>query len=175
MQYCVFDLLYYDHQNLMNKPLIERKKILEKGLPAHNNIVYVQHLEDHGIEYFDLVKERDLEGIVLKEVNSKYLPGTRSNDWLKVINYKYENVYITGFRKKEFGLLLSFNDGSPAGLLEFMKPADRKIFYTEYKKYISKETNDYIYLEPTLKGLVKYRNLTKMGFLRIPSFENWIA
>lgn len=66
-------------------------------------------------------------------------------------------------------MLLSFNDGSPAGLLEFMKPADRKIFYTEYKKYISIETNDYIYLEPTLKGLVKYRNLTKKGFLRIPS------
>jgi len=173
IEYCVFDLLYYEHQNLMNKPLVERKRLLEKLLPVGNNIAFVQHIEGSGTEYFNMVKERDLEGIVLKRSDSTYNPGTRSRLWNKVINYQYENVYITGLRKKEFGLLLSFNDGSPAGLLEFIKPADKKVIYSEYRKHISKETEDYIYLTPHFQGLVKYRNLTKKGFLRIPSLERW--
>ncbi|MCM3130650.1 MULTISPECIES: hypothetical protein [Bacillales] len=134
---------------------------------------YVQHIEGHGSEYFELIKEQGLEGIVLKKADSIYRPGTRSENWLKVINYQYENVLITGLRKKEFGVLLSFEDGSPAGLMEFMKPSDRKKLYAEYKKFIRTETDDFIYLDPKLKGIVKYRNLTKKGYLRIPSFEKW--
>ncbi|UAL54410.1 MULTISPECIES: hypothetical protein [Metabacillus] len=59
--------------------------------------------------------------------------------------------------------------------MEFMKPADRKKLYAEYQKYVVNENNDFIYLEPKLKGVVKYRNLTQKGYLRIPSFEHWIA
>lgn len=175
IQYCVFDILYYKHENMMNKPLIERKMLLENILPTDNKIAYVQHIEGHGSQYFDLIKEQGLEGIVLKKADSKYRPGTRSDRWLKVINYQYENIWITGLRKKEFGVLLSFEDGSPAGVMEFMKPADRKKLYAEYKKYIRTETDDFIYLEPRLKGIVRYRNLTKKGYLRIPSFQEWIG
>ncbi|MDQ0859818.1 RNA ligase family protein [Bacillus sp. V2I10] len=175
IQYCVFDILYYKHENMMNKPLIERKTLLESILPTDNRIAYVQHIEGHGSQYFDLIKEQGLEGIVLKKADSKYRPGTRSDQWLKVINYQYENILITGLRKKEFGVLLSFEDGSPAGLMEFMKPADRKKLYAEYKKHIRTETDDFIYLDSKLKGVVKYRNLTKKGYLRIPSFEKWTA
>ena len=159
----------------MNKPLIERKILLESILPTDKRIAYVQHLEGHGSEYFNLVKEQGLEGIVLKKADSTYRPGTRSDKWLKVINYQYEHIFIAGLRKKEFGVLLSFEDGSPAGLMEFMKPEDRKKLYAEYKKYIRSESNDFIYLDPKLKGIVKYRNLTKKGYLRIPSFEGWTA
>ncbi|PAE17431.1 hypothetical protein CHH91_04250 [Virgibacillus sp. 7505] len=65
------------------------------------------------------LKEQSIEGVVLKKADSIYKPGTRSPNWLKVINYQYEDVCISGLRKKEFGLLLSFKDGSPAGILEF--------------------------------------------------------
>ncbi|MDQ0221109.1 ATP-dependent DNA ligase [Peribacillus cavernae] len=175
IQYCVFDDLYYKHENMMYKPLTERKALLESVLHTDDRIAYVQHIEGHGSQYFDLIKEQGLEGIVLKKADSKYRPGTRSDQWLKVINYQYENIWITGLRKKEFGLLLSFEDGSPAGLMEFMKPSDRKKLYAEYKKHIRTETDDFIYLDPKLKGMVKYRNLTKKGYLRIPSFEKWTS
>jgi DNA ligase 1 len=175
IQYCVFDLLYYKGENTMLKPLYERKALLEGILPTDDKIVYVQHLEGHGQQYFDLIKEQELEGIVLKKMDSIYSPGTRSDQWLKVINYQYTNIWVTGLRKNKFGVLLSFEDGSPAGIMEFMKPADRKRLYEEYRRYVRTETEDFIYLDPKLKGIVKYRNLTKKGYLRIPSFEQWIA
>lgn len=175
IQYCVFDLLYHKGENTMFKPLYERKALLEGILPTDDKIVYVQHLEGHGQQYFDLIREQELEGIVLKKMDSIYSPGTRSDQWLKVINYQYTDIWVTGLRKNKFGVLLSFKDGSPAGIMEFMKPADRKRLYEEYRKYVRTETEDFIYLDPKLKGIVKYRNLTKKGYLRIPSFEQWIA
>ncbi|MDQ0273480.1 ATP-dependent DNA ligase [Cytobacillus purgationiresistens] len=174
IQYCVFDVLFYKNKNVMSRTLIERKMMLEEFLPQNDQIVLVKYLAGHGLEYFNLVKEQGLEGIVLKKASSIYRPKSRSYNWLKVINYQHDEVYLTGLRKNNFGVFLSFNDGSPAGIMEFMKPEDRKILYSEYKKYAIRETKDFIFLEPRLKGKVKYRNLTRKGYLRIPSFEHWI-
>jgi DNA ligase-1 len=175
VQYCAFDILYYNGKSVMQRPLIERKELLEQVLPANDLFVFVRHFEGQGEALFNLIKEQALEGVVLKKADSIYKPGTRSPNWLKVINYQYEDIFITGLRKKEFGLLLSFKDGSPAGMLEFMKPGDKKIFYAAYKEHVSNESDDFIYLDPALSGTVKYRNLTKKGYLRIPSFEKWIV
>jgi DNA ligase-1 len=118
--------------------------LLQEVLPSNEHIVFVQHLEGHGEQYFNLVKEQGLEGIVLKRKDSKYSPATRFNDWLKVINYQYEDIIITGLRKSKFGVLLSFEDGSPAGIMEFMKPSDRKKLYSEFKRLFVDESSDYI-------------------------------
>ncbi|MEH7549891.1 MULTISPECIES: hypothetical protein [Bacillaceae] len=104
----------------------------------------------------ELIKQHELEG-----------------NWLKVINYQYEDVYISGLRKDEFGLLLIFENGNYAALMEFVSPANRKEFYKQYRDYIVEENDKFIYLDPKLKLKVKYRNLTKKGLLRIPSFVEW--
>lgn len=175
IQYCVFDIMFLGYENVMTKPLYERKRLLEGCLIQNENIVLVQHVQGAGIEYYNAVKERGLEGIVLKKANSIYRPDSRPNFWLKVINYQYKEIFISGLRKNKFGILLSFEDGRPAGVLEFMKPKDRKILYTLYRELIIKEDDKFIYLKPVLKGKVKYRNLTSKGLLRIPSFEQWIS
>ncbi|MCM3113844.1 hypothetical protein M3610_00890 [Neobacillus sp. MER 74] len=42
-----------------------------------------------------------------------------------------------------------------------------------YRAPIIKETDDFAYIAPI--GLrVKYRNLTKAGLLRLPSFVEWV-
>jgi DNA ligase 1 len=147
--------------------------LLEKIIPSDNpNIATVMWMQGNGCAYFDLVKQNDLEGIVLKKIdNSPYEIGKRSHSWLKVINYQYENCYITGLRKDEFGLLLSFLDGNPAGLIEFMPPDDRKKLYSMCK--VNSENDKFRFIEP-IKCRVKYRNLTKQGRLRIPSFVDWL-
>lgn len=80
--------------------------------------------------------------------------------------------WITGLRKGEFGLLLSFLDGKvkPAGIMEFMPPAERKNLYRQ--KQIVSEDDKFIFIVP-IECRVKYRNLTKSGYLRTPSFEGW--
>jgi DNA ligase 1 len=45
IQYCVFDILYYEEKSVMLKPLIELKELLERILPSNDLFVYVRHFE----------------------------------------------------------------------------------------------------------------------------------
>jgi DNA ligase 1 len=99
-------------------PLLDSKRLLEKVIPDDTSLITkVQYIDGHGSPFFDLVQQQGLEGIVLKRKDSRYEVGKRSNSWLKVINYQYEDLLITRLRKGEFGLLLSFLDGKPAGIM----------------------------------------------------------
>ncbi|PLR93206.1 ATP-dependent DNA ligase [Bacillus sp. T33-2] len=98
IQFCVFDIIYYKGKTV-TLPLLDRKQLLESVVTPTSEIVLVQWLQGNGVAYFDLVKQNDLEGIVLKRAASKYQVNKRSQDWLKVINYKYADAFITGLRK----------------------------------------------------------------------------
>lgn len=77
-----------------------------------------------GSDLFNLCKQQDLEGIVMKKADSTYQINKRSHDWLKVINYQYSDIVITGLRKNEFGVLVGIKEESKVrhmGLMEFMK------------------------------------------------------
>jgi DNA ligase 1 len=178
IQYCVFDAIYLNGKKVTHLPLIERKKLLDTILDPTEVITKVQWIYGRGIEYFNLVKEQDLEGIVMKKADSRYQLNKRSYDWLKVINYQYADAVITGIRKNEFGLLLGLENGGtikPAGIMEFMSPAAKRMFYDSYRDYILEENNQFIYLDPKIKCRVKFRNYTKDGKLRIPSFVEYIS
>ncbi|MED4227011.1 ATP-dependent DNA ligase [Neobacillus cucumis] len=174
ISYSVFDVIYYNDENITNLPLLDRKEILNELIyedtPLFNK---VQWIEGNALQYFQAIKHHELEGIVQKKADSNYQINKRSHDWLKVINYQYEDVYISGIRKDEFGLLLNFENGNYAGLLEFMPPVSRKDFYKQYRDYVIEENDKFVYLDPKIKAKVKYRNLTKKGLLRIPSFVEW--
>lgn len=175
ISFSVFDTIYFNGEKITSLPLIERKDVLKEIISEDTPLLNkVQWIEGNAEQYFELIKQHDLEGIVQKKANSKYQINKRSHDWLKVINYKYHNVYISGLRKDEFGLLLNFENGKYAGLMEFMAPQGRKEFYKQYREFIVEENDKIIYLNPQLKAKVKYRNLTKNGLLRIPSFVEWL-
>lgn len=168
LSYVVFDIIKYKGETVTRLPLTERKQLLDEVIPTDTSLIAkVKYIEGHGSAYFDLVQEQGLEGIVLKRKDSRYEVGRRSQAWLKVINYQYSDVVITGLRKGEFGLMLSFLDGKSAGVMEFMPPAERKNLYRQ--KQVISENEKYVIIEP-IKCKVKYRNLTKAGLLRIPSF-----
>ena len=172
IQLCVFDIVYYENKNVSYLPLIDRKELLDKIIPIDNPLITnVRWIYGNGTAYFNLVRANDLEGVVFKKTDSKYEIGKRSYSWLKLINYQYEDVYITGLRKDKFGLLLSFLDGSPAGLMEFMTPDAKKKLYSMCK--VKSQSDEFAFIEP-IKCQVKYRNLTSKGKLRIPSFVEWL-
>lgn len=172
IQYCVFDIIYYENKNVTSLLLPDRKEIVTKLIPQDSLVICnTRWIYGNGIDYYNAVKENQLEGIVLKKAHTKYEPGKRSYSWLKVINYQHEDIYITGLRKDKFGLLLSFLDGKSAGLMEFMSANIRKQFYSKYKT--RSESDKHVYIEP-IKCRVKYRNLTSKGKLRIPSFVEWL-
>ncbi|MBT2700251.1 ATP-dependent DNA ligase [Bacillus sp. ISL-40] len=172
--FVAFDVIQHKGERITNLPLLERKEVLAEILPEDNTLIAkTQFIEGHGEAYFDAVKTQALEGIVLKRKDSRYEVGKRSNSWLKVINYQYSDVYIVGYRKqpKEFGLLLSFDDGRYAGVMELGVPSLARQHV--YSKTVIREEKDFKFIDP-IRCRVKYRNLTKAGLLRLPSFVEWI-
>ena len=166
----VFDVVYYKGRKVSHLPLLDRKEILDEILPNDLPLITkVPSINGNGKALFDLVVQQSLEGIVMKKKDSRYAIGKRSHDWLKVINY--QSVEIAGFRKSEFGWLLRFPDGKPAGVMEIGVPEEaRKAVYQLTKSVGSKEANNYVIFNESPKCKVKYRALTKAGYLRLPSF-----
>lgn len=178
--FCAFDVVYLKGKKVSHLPLLERKGILNEILPKDLPLITkVLSIKGNGKALFDLVKQQQLEGIVLKKKDSNYKIGKRSSNWLKVVNYQYATVEIAGFRKSEFGWLLRFPDGKSAGLMELGVPADaRKAVYQFAKIVGCEEVNDYSYFlkgNGSLKCKVKFRELTKAGYLRLPSFVEFAS
>ena len=83
----VFDLLFYNGEDLMNRTMRERREMLEKIIVEQKNRVMLSKMVEINCpsELNDMalrVLGEGLEGLVLKETNSKYEPGMRH--WLKV-------------------------------------------------------------------------------------------
>jgi DNA ligase-1 len=82
----IFDLLSLDGRNLLDEPLIERKKLLEHvKWPGTLRVAPFMLLEER-VElepFFDQAASRRNEGLMLKDAASLYLPGKRGMSWLK--------------------------------------------------------------------------------------------
>jgi bifunctional non-homologous end joining protein LigD len=88
--FLAFDLVWLDHVDLRQTPLIERKNKLKKliDLSQCSEILYAQHVEGSGKLLFEEVCERNLEGIVAKRRMGTYA----EHGWLKIKNPKYTQV-----------------------------------------------------------------------------------
>jgi ATP-dependent DNA ligase len=83
-----FDLLWLDGKDLRDLPLLERKKILRSVLPQKSSSIgylgFIGHTRARRL--FELVKAKDLEGLVVKRKDGRYHPAVR---WFKVLNPQY--------------------------------------------------------------------------------------
>ena len=82
-----YDLLYHDQQEVLNQPLLERRKHLENVASKHGLSYSRQFSVQNASELRDLfqaARERGNEGIMLKKKESVYEFGQRKNSWLKV-------------------------------------------------------------------------------------------
>jgi ATP-dependent DNA ligase len=82
--YQVFDILYLDGHDLRGLPLIRRKEILRQILPAVPGLAICDHVEEGGLAFFDAAAKAGVKGMIAKDGASKYIPGSRSDCWLKV-------------------------------------------------------------------------------------------
>jgi DNA ligase D-like protein (predicted ligase) len=102
--YYVFDLLFLNGQDLRNQPLQQRKGTLRRVLKGSEIVRYVEHIDGSGKEFFELAKEKGLEGIVAKKKNALYLDGKRVDHWLKIKCRRVEEVIICGFTESRVNL-----------------------------------------------------------------------
>ena len=97
----LFDVLWMDGYDLTQLPLTERKEILQGIAPVINGIRISESFDAGATEFFEVAKKIDLEGIIAKKANSKYFPGERSKEWLKIKTGKRQEVIIGGYTNNE--------------------------------------------------------------------------
>lgn len=108
--YYVFDLLYLDGFDIRDQPLIERKRLLKDLIADLPHIQYSDHIEEKGTDFFKVIKQKNLEGMIAKKKNSSYV-SKRTKDWLKVKHILEEEAIICGFTapqgsREKFGALI---------------------------------------------------------------------
>lgn len=160
-----------------------------------------ESFDAEGKELFQLAEKFGLEGIIAKKEDSLYNPGIRSKEWLKIKTEKRQEAVIAGYTKnegtsKKFSALLLglYENGEfvfigPVGtgfstklqeeLLKKMKPLEttKCPFKTvpDYNKPSRFRPNppkaEVTWVKPQLVCEISYRELTKDGAIRHPSFK----
>lgn len=84
--YVVFDLLYQDGKSQMDEPLTARRDKLRKVVQQAGQplLIISEGLPAQGKAFFQEACARNLEGMVAKRLLSPYLPGRRTDAWIKV-------------------------------------------------------------------------------------------
>src|SRR5437899_5487710 len=97
--YYVFDLLEVEGEPVIDLPLLERRKRLLKLLDRRNRTVQFSESFDDGPALLGVAKERRLEGVMGKRLESRYQPGKRSRDWLKFKAHAEQEFVVVGYTK----------------------------------------------------------------------------
>jgi len=192
--YYVFDLLYFRGRDLTGLPLLRRKDILKKILPSSPIIKFSDHVSKEGILFFNVVKEKGLEGIIAKHSQGIYLIGRRSRQWLKVKTRLTQEGVIAGFTeprggRRYFGsLVLGAFEGSELVYIghsgggfsmkqlkeirEKMDPLVQKKcpFKVESRSPAWRDGSPITWLKPQLVCEVAFHGWTEEGIMRQPVF-----
>ncbi|MES2645887.1 MAG: DNA ligase D [Bacteroidota bacterium] len=197
----LFDLLWLDGYDLTKLPLTERRKLLESIVPDNDTIKLSKTFEATGTEFFRIAEDMKLEGIIAKKTDSLYELGNRSKEWLKIKTEKRQEMVIGGYTinenssKKFSALLVGWYENA---ILHFVSPVgtgfSEKVQTSLLNKFKKLETTkcpfstipDFnkpsrfrpnppkatvTWLKPELVAEISYRELTRDGALRHPSFK----
>ena len=186
--YYVFDILHCDGYDLRPSPLLERKALLKQILRTDETIRYSDHEIEKGKELYELALEKQLEGILGKQIHSPY-PEGRTTAWLKFKLVRELDAVVGGWTdprgtRQHFGaLLLGLYDGKKLEFIcaagsgfsgEFQKrlASQLKSLRTEECPFATKPvTREKAYwVEPELVARVKYGGWTDGRHLRQPAF-----
>lgn len=200
--YYLFDILWLNGKDLTSLPLVQRKKLLQQLMPVNNAILrFSEGFITDGTDFFEQAKKLQLEGIMAKKTDSRYYPGVRTRDWLKIKTSNRQEVVIGGYTKNEgtskpfSSLLVGIYENSK---LQYTGKIGTGFSLAQQqemmKQFTSLETKKSpfavipdvnkpsrfrpnppqaaaIWLKPKLICEVSFREMTSDGVMRHPSFE----
>jgi DNA ligase D-like protein (predicted ligase) len=189
--YIVFDLLYEDGTPIVDRPLVERRERLRALVErvGHPRIVLSEGVVGGGKAFFEQVRRLGLEGMVAKDLNSRYEPGQRSGAWTKVKDPKLILCAVLGWLADDRGdvqsLVIATNESEGlrpvgkvgAGLTEAMRDRLRGLLS-------ERETDGPLvpcaergarWVEPGIYCKVRFLERTGSGTLRAPVFHELVV
>jgi len=162
VKYHIYDMIDPD----TSLPFIKRYEFISKNVPRHKNIeivdtILVKSVDEFKTQFATYI-EQGYEGIMLRNINSVYRQGFRSNDLQKYKEFQEEEYVITGFDQgvgRDQGTVIwkcENKDGRefnvrPKGTIEF-----RKELFKNGRQYIGK------------KLTVIFQELSELGIPRFP-------
>ena len=189
VKYTVFDCLYLNRKDFRASSLRERREALTELLRGGGTgtMVLSEELAANGLQAFEVARKRKLEGLVAKNLDSKYVE-KRSREWLKV-KVNRENEFVIGGYTKPSGsrqylgaLLLGVYEGNKlryAGKVGtgFDTETLRKLS-VEFKKLRQEKSpfadevreKSATFVRPKLVAQIAYTEWTTDGRLRHPAF-----
>ncbi|TMK77093.1 MAG: DNA ligase D [Actinobacteria bacterium] len=193
--YYVFDLLEVEGEPIIDLPLEDRRDRLQKLLDKRNKTVRFSEDFEDGKALLRAAEQQGLEGIMAKRLGSRYLPGKRSREWLKIKGHGRQEFVIAGYtqgqgrRAGTLGSLVlatyqggelvyvgnvgtGFNDKEIERLLRKLKPLERATpLFPSVPKMPRVRKGDVIWVEPKLVAEVEFAQWTHDGHLRAPSYK----
>jgi len=186
-QCVVFDCLYRNGRDLRNEPLLVRRAALEESVKPSASVTLAGRLDPNGLKAFRTAARRGLEGIVAKNLDSRYIED-RSDQWLKVKVHQEDEFVIGGFTRpggarQHFGALLlgvyvnrqlhyvgkvgtGFDETTLASLHRMLQPL------VQAKSPFAADPRERgaTFVAPKLVAQISYGEITEEGRLRHPVF-----
>lgn len=170
IQYIVFDMAFFQGENICDKPLCERLSILKETVHNTPLIVSIDSIEQNGRELFDAVKSLGMEGIVAKQKLSPYTIGKKSSQWLKIKVWRDIEAEIAGYTEEGRSLVLSLNGQYIGNAGSGMTQAYQKKLKSRDKGLLRKGfPSDTCWIAPGLYAKLRYLEWTSDGRLRNPT------
>ncbi len=157
----VFDILKVGERDLIDEPYISRVKVLERVLKRKWGTIEIAEREfpsseEECTEIFENCTKKGFEGVMIKAIDSPYVPGRRERLWLK---YKGE----IGKHIHEFTLVIiaaEYGHGKRAGLLsDYVFAAwdrNREKLIPVGKAYTGLKDREIAYMTKKLKEIALY-------------------
>jgi bifunctional non-homologous end joining protein LigD len=193
--FVVFDLLELEGEALLELSLAERRKRLEALLDRRNKTIQLSEAFEDGKALYKAAQQQSFEGIVAKRADSRYAPGRRTREWLKIKTHGRQEFIVAGYTKgkgRRSGTLGSlilavrrggdlayvgncgtgFNEGEIQRLLRKLRPLERREPpFRVVPKMPKVRKADVVWVEPKLVVEVEFSEWTHDGHLRAPSYK----
>ncbi len=172
MAFGAFNLLHVGGQDVMREPWRDRRKRLEDLVAgaAIPGVIIVPTTEDVGALWDLWVTEGGGEGIVLKEPDSRYVPGVRSPAWWKVKAKLTLEVTVTGGT----GELVAWGDWGVASWLDLAYRHPRTGALIENRQAVRVPRGDDFALRVGARAEFVCWGLMPSGMLRHPLWLRWL-
>lgn len=184
IKYILFDLLFFNGKDLRCMPLYKRIELLKDKITKSEAITITDNFHE-GKALYELMKQKNFEGIVSKNIYSPYRPGKKHDQWYKVKINKKILVVVGGillknnfpsslmvgiYRDHQLHYIGNVSSGLTVDELTILKNNTEHLHIMD-SPFVkpSKKDENIIWLQPELTCWVRFMEWTNHGSLRHPN------
>lgn len=180
--YIVFDILMYEGYDITGESLWNRKLDLNKlftqlnrSLTEFNTVLVQPQTYRDVLALWEESKSKCWEGIILKQLDSKYIEGGRRKEWLKLKNVYEADLIFTEYEVNNAGILLIKTSQNNLYDDTEVNATEKSPIKVQCSGQQSIEVREKLDSDGFAPVTVEYLNMTKDNKLRMPTFKKLVV